>query len=191
MGATKHISPVPTNGEIQKFIVGAKPQLPVMPALVAGIHVFLWWLEDVDGRIKSGHDERQPLRGGAAPDNLRLLSQELNVGREAIMKTRFVVALAAALALMISVPTGAHALKRIETCGGLLGQMCGEGMLCQFKPGTCGRFDMTGVCVKIPHFCPRITGPTIEVCGCNGQTYINDCERQKAMVSLAHKGKCR
>jgi hypothetical protein len=50
---------------------------------------------------------------------------------------------------------------------------------------------MTGVCVRVPHVCPRITGPKIEVCGCNDQTYINDCERQKAMVSLAHKGKCQ
>jgi hypothetical protein len=129
------------------------------------------------------------LRSGADRDNLRLLSQKFNV-QEAIMKLRFVVSLAAALALMIFIPTGANAAGA-ETCGGFVGKMCGEGQLCQFKPGTCGRFDMTGVCVKIPRFCPRVTGPTIEVCGCNGQTYINDCERQKAMVSLAHKGKCQ
>jgi hypothetical protein len=107
------------------------------------------------------------------------------------MKARFVVSLAAALALMISVPTGAHALGLGETCGGFLGQPCSEGLFCQFKPGTCGRFDMTGTCVKPPRFCPRVTGPIIEVCGCNGQTYINDCERERAMVSLAHRGKCQ
>jgi 2-oxoglutarate/2-oxoacid ferredoxin oxidoreductase subunit beta len=27
-----------------------------MPALVAGIHVFLTLLQDVDGRVKPGHD---------------------------------------------------------------------------------------------------------------------------------------
>jgi len=104
------------------------------------------------------------------------------------MKTRLVVSLAAALALMIFVPTGTGAVGVGKTCGGFFGQMCGDGQLCQFKPGTCGRFDMTGTCVRIPRFCPRITGPTIRVCGCNGVTYINDWERQKAMVALAHKG---
>ncbi len=35
-----------------------EPLLPVMPALVAGIHVFLAGppLKDVDGRDKPGHD---------------------------------------------------------------------------------------------------------------------------------------
>ena len=107
------------------------------------------------------------------------------------MKKRFVVSFAAALALMIFIPMGANAAGTGIICGGFFGQMCGEGQLCQFKPGTCGRFDMTGVCVKVPRFCSKITGPTIEVCGCNGQTYINNCEREKAMVSLAHKGKCQ
>ena len=104
------------------------------------------------------------------------------------MKNGFVVSLAAALALMICIPAGVNAARVEKTCGGFLGQMCGEGMFCQFKPDTCGRFDMTGVCVRGPQRCPRVTGPKIEVCGCNGQTYINDCERQKAMVSLAHRG---
>ena len=107
------------------------------------------------------------------------------------MKTRLIVWLAAALALTIFIPAGANAAAEAQTCGGFFGQMCGQGQLCEFKPGTCGRFDMTGVCVKIPRFCPRITGPTIRVCGCDGKTYINDCEREKAMVSLAHRGKCQ
>jgi hypothetical protein len=107
------------------------------------------------------------------------------------MKTRLFISFAAALALMIFVPLGANAAAAAETCGGFLGKMCGDGQLCQFKPGTCGRFDMTGVCVKVPRFCSKITGATIQVCGCNGQTYNNDCERQQAMVSLAHKGKCQ
>ncbi len=108
------------------------------------------------------------------------------------MKTKFVVSLAT-LALMISVPTGANAVGVGvgKTCGGFLGQWCDEGLFCQFKPGTCGRFDLTGVCARKPRFCPQITGPKLVVCGCNGQTYFNDCARQQAGVSLAHKGKCQ
>jgi hypothetical protein len=134
--------------------------------------------------------EPQPLRLCASRDNLRLLCYKFNV-QEAIMKTGFFISFAAVLALMIFVPMGANAAGVGVTCGGFFGQMCGGGQLCQFKPGTCGRFDMTGVCVKVPRFCSKITGPTIRVCGCNGQTYNNDCERQQAMVSLAHKGKCQ
>lgn len=33
----------------------------------------------------------------------------------------------------------------------------------------------------------RVSRP---VCGCNGKTYANDCERQKAKVQLDHVGAC-
>ncbi len=36
---------------------GASHNLVVMPALVAGIHVFCPARQDVDGRVKPGHDE--------------------------------------------------------------------------------------------------------------------------------------
>jgi hypothetical protein len=89
------------------------------------------------------------------------------------------------------VPTlGANAAGVGKTCGGFFGQWCDPGLFCQFKPGTCGRFDLTGTCTRMPRFCPQITGPKLVVCGCNGQTYFNDCARQQAGVSLAHKGKC-
>ncbi len=38
--------------------MGERVHKLVMPALDAGIHVFLaTWKEDVDGRVKPGHDE--------------------------------------------------------------------------------------------------------------------------------------
>ena len=106
------------------------------------------------------------------------------------MKPGFIVSFVTALALILLVPTGARALGAGASCGGLLGPQCDAGLFCQFKPGTCGRYDMTGVCALKPRFCPQITGPKLVVCGCNGQTFFNDCARQQAGVSLAHKGKC-
>ncbi len=108
------------------------------------------------------------------------------------MKTRFVFSLVAALMLMIFIPTGAGAVGAGvgKTCGGFIGQPCEAGLFCQFKPGTCGRLDLTGICAVKPRFCPQVTGPKLVVCGCDGKTFFNDCARRQAGVSLAHKGKC-
>ena len=103
------------------------------------------------------------------------------------MKAGFVVSLAAALALMIFAPTGASAIGVGKTCGGFPGLQCDAGLFCQQKAGTCKVIDMAGTCTKVPRFCGHFVLP---VFGCNNTTYNNDCERQQAMVSKAHDGKC-
>ena len=50
------------------------------------------------------------------------------------MKTRLVVLLAAALALMIFVLTGANAVGVGNMCGGIGGIQCDAGLFCQKKP---------------------------------------------------------
>jgi hypothetical protein len=108
------------------------------------------------------------------------------------MNTKLVVSLVAALALALAilVPAGAGAVGVGKSCGGFFGPQCDAGMFCQFKAGTCGRVDLRGTCARTPKICSQITGPKLVVCGCNGQTYPNDCMRQAAGTSLAHKGKC-
>jgi hypothetical protein len=121
--------------------------------------------------------------------NLWLLLVIPKLKREATAKRVIFISCAAALALLISVPTGAGAVGVGKQCGGFVihPQECNHGLFCQRKAGQCFIADISGTCARIPRFCPRIFRP---VCGCDGKTCANDCERMRAQISKNHDGKC-
>ena len=72
-------------------------------------------------------------------------------------------------------------------CGGIAGLPCEAGEVCELPKGECRSTDLQGVCVPLPTACPDLRAP---VCGCDGTTYGNECERMTAGAQLAHAGPC-
>lgn len=107
---------------------------------------------------------------------------------------RIAASLIGAVALLLLASAGASAVGPGKTCDGIAAIKCDAGLFCEHPAGRCGVIDGTGKCVKVPQVCTMsklkklIVRP---VCGCNGKTYGNDCERQMAMVSKNHNGKCK
>ncbi|RXG84822.1 Kazal-type serine protease inhibitor domain-containing protein [Bradyrhizobium zhanjiangense] len=86
----------------------------------------------------------------------------------------------------------AQAAKVGQMCGGFAGVKCDEGLWCDPQPGKCGVVDAVGKCIKVPEVCTATKKKDYRpVCGCDNNTYSNNCVRQSKMVALKHLGPCK
>ena len=75
-----------------------------------------------------------------------------------------------------------------EACGGIQGAQCSNAEeVCIYESGTCGAADRQGECVATGDACIQAV---IRVCGCDGNTYMNECFATMAGVSIDHVRSC-
>jgi Kazal-type serine protease inhibitor domain len=73
-------------------------------------------------------------------------------------------------------------------CGGTTGLACPSGKFCdRAQANACPGPEIQGTCRPIPEACVHIYLPT---CGCDGQTYGNDCQAAASGVAVAYDGPC-
>jgi hypothetical protein len=93
-------------------------------------------------------------------------------------------ALGSMVAVFVVFLAPAPPAKKGEMCGGPAKVACGEKLFCDAT--ACGG-GAQGTCTTRPEMCAEIYQP---VCGCDGKTYGNDCERQMAGAARDHLGAC-
>jgi hypothetical protein len=98
------------------------------------------------------------------------------------------IGVVAAVALFLA-SIGPAAAREGERCAvrpGFAGGGCGPGLWCEPRAGQCARRS-AGTCVRVPQVCTMIYQP---VCGCDGRTHGNDCERRARQVGKLRDGPC-
>lgn len=81
---------------------------------------------------------------------------------------------------------GSTGTSTAPRCGTIAGLSCPAGMFCDLM--GCGMIsDAAGICQPTDGVCSAVYAP---VCGCNGQTYGNDCLRILSGVLKASDGAC-
>lgn len=99
------------------------------------------------------------------------------------------VSIVFAMLAMLLLNFGGTGFAEGEKCSdGFAAPTCPDAtMFCDSEVGRCIGVAVSGVCTKRPEVC---TQEISYVCGCDGTTYRNDCERKRAGVPKKNEGKC-
>ena len=103
------------------------------------------------------------------------------------MRTRPILYAAVAAVAIVSDGQAVQAAGMGARCGGATHMRCDGALWCDPRPGRCASPGPRGRCVAVPQVCTMIYQP---VCGCDGNTYANDCVRRSNRVGRKHSGEC-
>lgn len=78
----------------------------------------------------------------------------------------------------------------VRICGGQQGDTCEADEFCKLsRKAACGALDMPGYCAPRPSLCDEEEEDE-QVCGCDGQSYDNECLANRAGTSVRKLGRC-